>query len=132
MSGHCQSCGTYHEEDDERLCASCRYGGVTPSKDDACEIARLRAEVERLNGQVIWWKSSLEEVASIIGIKVDMSDNTAGTPIVVGVLALAERERKFRSILDLIAHRCANPAKPGQILHHDPAEIARDALGGGS
>jgi len=59
MSGHCQSCGTYHEEDDGRLCASCRYGGVTPSKDDACEIARLRAEVEdwkqasTLNGEAM-------------------------------------------------------------------------------
>lgn len=23
MSGHCKGCGTYHEEDDDRLCSSC-------------------------------------------------------------------------------------------------------------
>ncbi len=23
MSGHCHGCGTYHEEDDDRLCAKC-------------------------------------------------------------------------------------------------------------
>lgn len=31
MSGHCQSCGTYHEEDDGRACASCRSRKKRPS-----------------------------------------------------------------------------------------------------
>lgn len=25
MSGHCPKCGTYHEEDDDRLCSSCLW-----------------------------------------------------------------------------------------------------------
>lgn len=32
MSGHCHGCGTYHEEDDDRLCAKCAADVIPATK----------------------------------------------------------------------------------------------------
>ena len=45
---------------------------------------------------------------------------------------LAKRVADLESYMRLIESRCDNPAKPGQVCHHNPAEIARQALGGGT
>lgn len=43
---------------------------------------------------------------------------------------LAKRVAALESYMRLIMHRCNIPAKPGQVCHENPAEIARQALGG--
>jgi hypothetical protein len=45
---------------------------------------------------------------------------------------LAKRVAALESYMRLIESRCDIPAKPGQVCHHNPAEIARQALGGGA
>ena len=79
MSGHCHGCGTYHEEDDDRLCAKCAADVIPATKrfpepeNDAIERndeeTEYRRNQERLS-RLRWVVVSLEdgnEVAAFHG-----------------------------------------------------------------
>ena len=76
---------------------------IHPQNSRDATIARLTAEVERLRG----------------GIDLIADERNR----------LAKRVADLESHMRLILHRCNVPARPDQVCHENPAEIARQALG---
>lgn len=52
MSGHCHGCGTYHEEDDDRLCGRCVEDLDALRKGFPAPETALKLEIERLSAMV--------------------------------------------------------------------------------
>lgn len=52
MSGHCHGCGTYHEEDDDRLCGRCVEDLDALRKGFPAPETALKLEIERLSTMV--------------------------------------------------------------------------------
>ena len=70
MSGHCPRCGVYAEEDDDRLCASCKGDRATPQPPTLDELRDWHAkragwvyEPEQTDGMghccSYWWKYTI-------------------------------------------------------------------------
>lgn len=58
MSGHCPKCGTYHEEDDNRVCGACaRRSDTNEGKSDAARIAGLESILAAVTAERDAWRN---------------------------------------------------------------------------
>lgn len=71
MSGHCQSCGTYQEEDDGRLCSSCRRGEARSRQeyDPSCEITKAEFDALCADPRVSWSMQPRIEASDACGYR---------------------------------------------------------------
>lgn len=68
MSGHCPRCGVYAEEDDDRLCASCKGDRATPQPPTLDELRDWHAEQAgwKNQGRCKWYNSRKDGIAATI------------------------------------------------------------------